>query len=244
MKSRLAKVGFWLALLSATALLLSPIGYRLGWWDLSVALSYLVLGGLIAAAAALLLSLIAALRTRPGTARQGFGLALAGIVISVGFSSLPLMQIIKARSLPPIHDITTDTGNPPVFVALAAARQAAPNGLEYRGAEIASQQQQAYPAVVPYEAALSPDQLFSRVEKIAGESGWEIAAAVPDEGRIEATDTTLLYNFKDDIVIRITPTEQGSRLDIRSMSRIGVSDIGKNAARIQTFLEQLNANGG
>ena len=237
MTARLAKFGFWLALISAIILLLSPIGYRLGWWNLDVALRYLVLGGLIVAAVALILSLIAALRTRPGTAT-----ALAGIAISVAFGSLPVMQMIKASSLPQIHDITTDTDNPPVFIALAEARQAAPNGLDYRGAEIASQQRQAYPTIVPYETSLAPDQLFNKAEKIASEFGWEIAEAVPEEGRIEATDTTLLYGFKDDIVIRITPTDQGSRLDIRSMSRVGQSDIGKNATRIQAFLEQLKAD--
>ena len=71
------------------------------------------------------------------------------------------------------------------------------------------------------------------------DQGWEIVAAVPSEGRIEATDTTLWWGFKDDVVIRITPEDSGSRLDIRSKSRIGIGDIGTNAARIEAYLEQL-----
>ena len=69
--------------------------------------------------------------------------------------------------------------------------------------------------------------------------GWEIAAAEAGEGRIEATDTTAWWGFKDDVVIRITAEGEGSRLDIRSMSRVGKSDIGKNAERIRKCLAAL-----
>ena len=69
--------------------------------------------------------------------------------------------------------------------------------------------------------------------------GWHIVAAKSEEGRIEATATTLWFGFKDDVVIRIMPTAAGSRLDIRSKSRVGLSDVGVNAARIREFVAAL-----
>jgi uncharacterized protein (DUF1499 family) len=81
--------------------------------------------------------------------------------------------------------------------------------------------------------------MFKRAEATARAMGWEIVAAEPGEGRIEATDTTMWFGFKDDIVIRIVPEGEGSRLDIRSMSRVGKSDLGKNADRIRKFLAAL-----
>lgn len=223
---------------------LSPIGYRFGWWNVHVALLVLLKWAAIGAGVALVASLAAALLSRPASGRKGFGLALSGLIIGSVVAGLPAWQAAKARSLPLIHDITTDTGNPPRFVALAEVRKAAPNGLEYEGATTAREQEQAYPDITPHFSQLPPDRLFARAESVARASGWDIAAMVPAEGRIEATDTSLLYGFKDDVVIRITPTGQGSRLDMRSMSRVGLSDVGVNATRIRKFFERLAASGG
>jgi uncharacterized protein (DUF1499 family) len=68
---------------------------------------------------------------------------------------------------------------------------------------------------------------------------WEIVATDSSAGRIEATATTRVFRFKDDVVIRIRPRDSGSRLDIRSVSRIGGSDLGKNASRIRDFIARL-----
>ena len=70
-------------------------------------------------------------------------------------------------------------------------------------------------------------------------SGWEIVAAVPQERRIEAVATTFWFGFKDDIVVRIRPAPGGSRIDVRSVSRVGRSDLGTNAKRIRAFLGRL-----
>jgi uncharacterized protein (DUF1499 family) len=148
---------------------------------------------------------------------------------------------VQAKRVPPIHDITTGTAHPPTFVALAPARAAAPNGLAYEGAAVAAAQQQAYPDIVPYDAPLPPATLFAQAAMVARDAGWAIVAVKPQEGRIEATATNLLFGFTDDIVIRITPHEGGSQLDIRSMSRVGRSDVGVNARRIRRFLTRLKA---
>ena len=170
--------------------------------------------------------------------REWIGLLIGGI-----FAGYVLLQLKTVKSLPMIHDITTDTGNPPMFVALADARKAAPNGIEYKGAQIASQQTQAYPDIAPFISALPPAQLFAKAESAARAAGWGIVAAAAQAGRIEATATTLIYAFKDDIVIRVLPKDGGSQLDMRSMSRAGLSDVGANAKRIREFFASLKSSG-
>jgi len=145
----------------------------------------------------------------------------------------------SASKVPPIHDITTDTDNPPGFVAILPLRRNAPNPAEYGGPEIAAQQRAAYPDVQPVTLNVPPDQAFERALTAARARGWEIVEANSTAGRIEATDTTLWFGFKDDVVIRITPGDGGSRIDVRSVSRVGRSDAGTNARRIQNFLHQL-----
>ena len=142
---------------------------------------------------------------------------------------------------PRIHDITTDTDNPPQFVALLAVRQKAPNGATYGGAGIAQAQKAAYPDITPAQLETPPDRAFERALDAAQRMGWKIIAADKAQGRIEATATTFWLRFKDDVVIRIAAAGSGSRLDVRSMSRVGRSDFGANAKRIRAFLKQLQA---
>lgn len=233
----IARLGLLLAIVGAVGVVLSPIGYRLGWFEIPFALLTLLKWATINTLVAAVVCLIAAI-----TSAKSRGLAVIGLIISVAFGALPLMNIIKVRNVPMIHDITTDTDNPPAFVALESVRLTSPNGLEYGGAEVAAKQKAAYPQVVSFSSSRSPEQLFAAAEGLAREAGWEIAMADAAQGRIEATDTTVIYGFKDDIVIRITPADGGSMLDMRSMSRVGLSDVGKNAARIGAFLGSLAAN--
>jgi uncharacterized protein (DUF1499 family) len=68
---------------------------------------------------------------------------------------------------------------------------------------------------------------------------WQIVSADTAAGRLEATATTRWFGFKDDVVVRIRPDATGSRVDVRSVSRVGKSDVGTNAARVRTFLARL-----
>jgi len=88
-----------------------------------------------------------------------------------------------------------------------------------------------------------PAQAFDRALQTAREMGWTVVDSNSGEGRIEATDTTFWFGFKDDIVIRITPADQGSRIDLRSVSRVGRSDVGTNAKRIRKYLKKLPGQG-
>ena len=141
--------------------------------------------------------------------------------------------------LPYIHDVTTDTERPPEFAALRAVRERSPNGAAYGGPEVAAQQKQGYPDIVPVLLPMPPDRALARAEAAARALGWEIVATAPAEGRIEATATTRWFGFKDDIVVRVTPAPGGSQVDIRSVSRVGRSDLGANARRIRAFLAAL-----
>ena len=237
-------LGFWLSLAGVVGIILSPLGFRLGLWDFAFALRKVLAGATLSGIAGFVLCLLAIVVAKMSDVRFDGSRAWIGLLIGGIFAGYVLLQLRTVRSLPMIHDITTDTANPPVFIALADARKASPNGVEYKGADIAEQQKKAYPDIATMHSALPPAQLFAKAESAAREMGWEIAAADAKEGRIEATQTTLLYGFKDDVVIRIAADQAGSKIDMRSMSRVGLSDVGVNAARIRKFSSALRAVGG
>jgi uncharacterized protein (DUF1499 family) len=144
------------------------------------------------------------------------------------------------RKLPSIHDISTDVNDPPEFTLARQTRCRWQNSAEYAGAIISVPQQQAYPEIVPIICDLGPADAFSSVRKIVRYLGWKILLENPEAGQIEAVDITPLLRFRDDIVIRIQPHGKGSRIDIRSASRLGRSDLGMNAKRIRKFIKCFN----
>ncbi|PYM57967.1 MAG: DUF1499 domain-containing protein [Candidatus Rokuibacteriota bacterium] len=159
----------------------------------------------------------------------------AGVVVVIG------LLVFKMASGPRIHDITTDTEDPPQFVALLAARQASSNGAVYGGPAVAAEQKKGYPDIIPLLLPDPPERAFARIEAAARGLGWRIVAAVPAEGRLEATATTPLLRFKDDVVVRVVPALNGSQVDVRSVSRFGRGDMGANAKRVRAFLAALAA---
>ncbi len=242
-RARLATASAWVGLVLAlgcgVAELLSGLGYRWGWWPLRSGFQILrwsATTGLAAAA----LTLVVALLALGFGARRAFALAALGLVLSLAAAGPPLYYYRLAGQVPPIHDISTDTENPPPFVAVLPLRRGAPNPADYNVADAAAQKK-AYPDIAPARLDLPPQQAWQRAERAARAMGWDIVAAVPQDLRIEATDTTLLFGFKDDIVIRVAPAEGGSRVDVRSVSRVGKSDIGTNARRIRKFMRRLAA---
>jgi uncharacterized protein (DUF1499 family) len=225
-----------LAAIAAAALVAAAgPGYRYGYADLSQAFG-LMTYGVYAAGAAGALAVLWIVFALVGRSSSGFLAFVAALIIAGGAAYMPINMRMTAQSLPFIHDITTDTDNPPAFVALREAREAAPNGLDYKTEENAEATKTGYADIQPLITEVPPAEMFKRAEAVARAMGWEIAAAEEADGRIEATDTTAWWGFKDDVVIRIVAEGEGSRLDIRSMSRVGKSDLGKNAARIRKFL--------
>lgn len=237
---RLAYAGLALALLCVLAAMLSGFGHRFGWWHYRFAFSILRWAAylaLVIAGVSLALAVVAAWQRT----WYPFALALLAVAMTLGTAAVPWSYLRTARAVPPIHDISTDTQDPPRFVAVAPLRAKAPNTLEYGGLAIAEQQRRAYPDIVPLQSSLPPARIFPLVEAVVRSLGWEIVAVAPEEGRLEATDTTPWYGFKDDIVVRVTRERGGSRVDVRSVSRVGRSDLGANAVRIRVFLRQLAA---
>jgi len=197
-------------------------------------------GAAYAGIAAAVVSLAGLAITRPMLLRQGAVLSLAGILIGLMTAGVPWSWMRIAKQMPVIHDITTDTENPPKFAALLPHRKDAANPVEYGGPGIAAQQRKGYPDIVPLRLPVRPERAFEQAVQAAGEMGWEIVDARPGQLRIEATDRTFWFGFKDDVVVRITPEPEGSRIDVRSLSRVGKSDVGTNAKRIRAYLRKLD----
>jgi uncharacterized protein (DUF1499 family) len=141
-----------------------------------------------------------------------------------------------ARTVPPIHDITTDFDNPPQYVRIATVRKKTDHPVAYAGAEAAAQQKKGYPDIGPIVLKAPPDKVFDAARVVLQAMGLEIIDAEPIQGRIEATDRSLLFGFEDDMVVRIVAGSDGTtRVDVRSKSRVGRSDIGINATRVREF---------
>lgn len=195
--------------------------------------------GVYAAGAAVVVSIMALLFSM--FARR-FAPALVVTLVIVGAAALlyvPWQHWQRAQEVPAIHDITTDMQDPPAFEALAEAREAAPNAVDYPGEATAQQQRAAYPSIRPLVVNDAPQTVLSAAQAEVEEAGWQIAQIT--DNHIEATATTRWFGFEDDVVIRLTQLEDGVQVDMRSASRLGTSDIGTNAARIESFLNALEA---
>ena len=237
--SRTARVALALGLLCAAAALLAGPAYRLGLLPLGAGLQTMrwaasgALGGVA-------MALLAAGLGLGATTRRGWLLVGLALLLNAAVATPPLLMYRTVQTVPRIHDISTDTTDPPAFVAVLPLRKDAKNSTAY-GADTAAQQQRGYPDIAPLQLDLPPAQAFARAEQAVRALGWAVVAVAPDERRIEATDTTLLFGFKDDIVIRIRPQGAGSRIDMRSLSRVGGSDFGVNAQRVRRFMRQMDA---
>lgn len=237
----------WLALaslaLAASAtivMVLAGYGYRFGWWGLGSAFAILRSVAYLGAAIAGLSLLVAIACVLLGRRRLALA-PLLGVALAAIAFALPYSLQMRGSSVPAIHDITTDFADPPRFVLLKSLREGTPNGETYGGSIVADQQRRAYGDIGPVMLKLTSDQAMARVLSIAQDMGWDIAGVA--EMLLEATATTPWFGFKDDIVVRVRPATidgvAGSRIDIRSVSRIGKSDLGTNARRVRETIERL-----
>lgn len=177
-----------------------------------------------------------------GSLRAGTGVPWAVALLSLA-ALVPLgmvtSMLITGFRVPVIHDITTDTEDPPSFVALLPLREGAESPAEYDGPEAARLQREGYPDLAPLPVPQPPAEVLPAAAAVAEELGWAVQAVAPAEGRLEALATTKWFGFTDDVVVRVRPDGSGSIVDIRSKSRIGRSDLGANATRIRKFLVAL-----
>ncbi len=236
--SRVGTVLLMSALFAVLALGLMLFGARFGLWEPIVGFGLIrtymnpVAYGVIGlGVAGLIYQLVT--RNRSGAVK-------AGVTCLVGVGILAPMiyvQVQPSVSFPPIHDITTDTGTPPVFIVLDDNRAGAKNTLVYGGPGVATQQHKAYPDIAPIQSSKSAPAAFAEALRVGKAMGWEIVAEDPSGLRFEATARTPIYRFVDDVVVVVTSVGSASRIDIRSVSRIGRGDRGVNAARIREFMK-------
>jgi len=221
----------WTGYLALTFILLLPIAVitvRAGQWQSGLGLYALAsLGSVLI----LLIAVILLLMPRFAPWRANIGksalLALPGALL--------ILSVLGTRgNLPPIHDITTDVIDPPEFVTAEKERGENANPLTIKPDYI-EQQKAAYPDLQALRTVLSEEDAFTRALEVASALGWRVYHENRTTGIIEAVDTTGIMAFKDDVVIRVRTDAAGTKLDLRSVSRVGVGDLGANAKRIRAF---------
>jgi uncharacterized protein (DUF1499 family) len=237
---RLARLAFIAACVSLLIVAVSGPLHRFLGIDVDIVIG-LFRYGFYVAAGAIALALATIVPTRPGDRRRGFVAAFLALVIGAAAAWSPFMLFLQARGAPRINDISTDTANPPPMVVILQMRSDAVTPPAYPGKAAADQQHEAYPDLTPIVLNMPPAEAFKRVDAVAMAMGWDVVARAPNDGRIEAVDTSKWFGFHDDIVVRIVPAGTGSRIDIRSKSRVGRSDLGANAHRIRAFTAKLKA---
>lgn len=230
-----AQICLAVALADAIAGLFAGIGYRLDLWgyrDGIGALPYVFWLAVGTAVLSALAILVGAISGRHGAVVVG----VLALFVASATAFVPWSLRETARSVPPIHDITTDTENPPQFVRIIGTRKKTDHPVAYDGAEAAAHQKKGYPDIAPIIVKAPPDKVFDASRQVLMAMGLDIIDAEPIQGRIEATDRSLLFGFEDDVVLRIVPGPDGTtKVDMRSKSRVGRSDLGINAHRIRDF---------
>lgn len=250
-----------LAIGSPLVFILAGLGSKIGIWDWKFGLLTLTqkVGPMlliVTGVFAFLSMILAAI-----SPKKGFWLgAFAMIVPLFGLGQLAGVKN-KVNALPLIHDITTNTQDVPVFTSAILSERGKVEGVntvDYAGKLaltkekddagkpvtklVAALQTQAYPKVRPLILSQPTEATFEQAKAVAKDMGWKIKSEDLNAGLIEATDTSFWYGFKDDIVIRLRSGEGGGTVvDVRSVSRVGMSDMGANAARIRRFLKKMAA---
>ncbi len=242
-KSKFATITLLLALLGAVTAAMFVFGAQLGLWEPITGMQYSrqgndPIGYAICALSIVCLIYVLGRKDRSGVAKPIMGLVLGLMVLSPTI----INKINPPQRFPPIHDISTDTVNPPVFTFLDDNRPGARNTLVYGGAEVAAHQESAFPDIAPIITGLAPAEAFDQAIATAQTLGWDIVAQDDDALRFEASDKTPFFAFIDDIVVVVSEDDAGSRVDLRSVSRVGRGDRGQNAKRVRGFINAFGSS--
>src|SRR6056297_322818 len=234
---KFARILLYFTFFVALIFLMSGYGYQWNIWELGTGFTLLRYAA-YASIGILAVSVVSLWFLRKSGFKAVFYLIIVLILSGVA-SGTALYWQQRAQSVPAIHDISTDLVSPPEFVAMVRLRADAPNPPEYAGEETANAQREAYPDVEPLMLSENVQRVMDEAVLLVVNRGWKLVAINREEGRIEATENLAWFGFKDDVVLRFTETEEGTRVDMRSKSRIGRSDVGVNAKRIEQFLDDL-----
>jgi uncharacterized protein (DUF1499 family) len=223
-------------MVAALLVLLAGPATKFGFLPWQAGLGIFALAALLAGIGALF-SVVALLR------RRGGRVAVVAAAAGVAAFAVLMTSVVAGRAVPPINDITTDPANPPMFVTITAATRGADAALLSYDPSFSAQQAAAYPEVLPLIIELPPAEVFPKLLAAAEAMDWAIVSSDQASGRIEATATVPWWGFKDDIVVVMNPDGIGTRVDVRSKSRVGKSDLGVNASRIQEYLGRVGGQG-
>ncbi|HVJ12496.1 MAG TPA: DUF1499 domain-containing protein, partial [Burkholderiales bacterium] len=218
------RIALALAILAVVLLAASGLGVRAGLWPFRIGFGMFA-GAMIAGLGAVGVASVALAVPR---LRRPRSTLIVALLVGAASAAVPLDHLRRVKTLPYINDITTDTQRPPQF--------SQPKPYEAHFAEL---QGIGYPNLRGLELAVPPVQAFARARDALQAMGLEILVADERQGTIEAVATTQWFGFKDDVAVRVSPAGAGSRMDVRSKSRIGRSDLGTNAKRIQELLDRV-----
>ncbi|MBD3609157.1 MAG: DUF1499 domain-containing protein [Gammaproteobacteria bacterium] len=229
--SKTALLGLIVSVIAIAVSAMAVLGYRGGTLHFVLAIERFTWGAYLAGTA-LFLSLLGLWFSRPRGVCRGLFPALLGLVLALPLVWSTLWFEYAAHAYPPINDISTDTEDPPSFWDV-------PNAVAYPGEEVAKLQQWGYPELKPLYLSMDTEQAFPLASVVARDMGWEIVAENNEELQIEAVDSSLLFGFKDNVVIRLQDVDGKTQVDVRSHSRLGKIDRGANAKRIKAYLLML-----
>jgi hypothetical protein len=256
--SRLAIWSRRIALFSLVATFIAIIIVRSGALDIVPAVSTLA-GALALAVIAILLAFGAGIFIwRDGLG--GLSQAVSAVLIGLALIAYPAYLGVRDHQLPAIYDVTTDPIDPPQFDVIARLRPRDANPVAYQGLYAAEQQRTAYPDVEPDDTSVAPQRVFDVAMKVITKRRWRIVDAEPPreadsgagsdprtaqdpstrDGIIEAVARSPILGFPEDVVVRIRPTSDGTRIDVRSASRYGRNDLGSNAARVSDLISDID----
>jgi uncharacterized protein (DUF1499 family) len=227
-----------LSLVAGLMALLGVAGAFFGLLTPLVGFQLFAAGALLGGLLSVVVSLIAVFLTRAGGDPAGRTKALVGLAIGLGLMIVVLVPAVPSLDAPQINDITTDLDNPPEFTSSTVVPDYVGRNMNYPD-EFKSVVRESYPDVTPLQVSSSRDETFARAIAIAEEMGWEIVARSESRAAFDAQDVSSIFHFIDDIVVRVTATRSGARIDMRSKSRDGKSDLGANAARIHAYFERF-----
>lgn len=248
---RLAALALILAAGGALAGLLAALGSGAELWSFRPAFTVLRWAFFTAAAGGVLalVALVWGLASRA----HATVLSVIALVFAVGYCGYVGSWVRVASSAPAIHDVSTDLADPPQFRALAVRADNLDKIPDLDDPALAALpplerlhevQRRRYPELTSVRLPVAPDRALALVADQMAARGWTIAARDPQAGTVEATATVSLFRFRDDIVARVRPAPGGSLVDLRSISRVGGSDLGVNAGRVRDFAADLHAAAG
>ena len=229
----LAVWGLRLALIAPVIMLIAGGLYRLRFVDFQIALLAFAIAVLIAGLAALFGLVGAVLGGHGKTTR-----AVTALVVALLVLVAPLNTVRQGAGVPMIHDITTDLEDPPIFVEVPRKRSIEDNSLDI-DAEVLAAQKAYYTDIGPTVLPMAKREAFALVREAVDAFDWVVHAENANLGYIEATASTPFFGFRDDVIIRVTEDTGGARVDMRSASRVGLSDLGVNAGRIRDFMAMV-----